>query len=214
MTHIDYMLPKEYSKGATGGPTYSTSKAKYQSGRQVSIRNRNSALRKWDIAYGIKTKKEFDVILELFMLCGGMSLSFDFLDWQDYKATNEPMVMVGSGYQYYSLYKYYGKNITSNSALWEARKVWKPVYSPTNPYDRPPSLVVFKNNIPVANSEWYFDWESKVVAFYTPVLSTDVMTASFEFLCKVKFGTDEMLAKHEAHDVLSWPSIPIEEIFE
>lgn len=92
----EVQFPPSISAGATGGPQFLTDVAVLRSGYEQ--RNSVWALGRgtWDVATGVKTKANLDILIAFFRARKGKATGFRFKDWSDYYATGQ-VLGAGSG---------------------------------------------------------------------------------------------------------------------
>lgn len=89
MTFHDIRLPDEIEQGATGGPTFHTTILDLVNGAEVRNADWSEARHEWELAYGIQTKEDYEVVRAFFFARRGMTHTFRFKDWSDYSMTDE-----------------------------------------------------------------------------------------------------------------------------
>jgi len=85
MAFLDQRLPEEVEKGASGGPSFSTTIATLASGFEKRNINWSATRQQYDVGYGIQNKDDFSEVLAFFYVCNGRAHSFRFKDWGDYQ---------------------------------------------------------------------------------------------------------------------------------
>lgn len=85
MAFIDARLPDRIEMNARGGPAYSTTVLKMQSGREKRNINWPVSLGTWDVAYGARKLSDIREIVDCFDVMYGMGHTFRFRDWMNYK---------------------------------------------------------------------------------------------------------------------------------
>lgn len=96
MAFIDALLDESVAYGFEGGPEYSTDEIILNNG----IRHANSAWayprHRYTAQFDNMQDEDRDRIIEVFHAVRGKRHSFKFKDWNDYRATNEPLNVPGS----------------------------------------------------------------------------------------------------------------------
>jgi uncharacterized protein (TIGR02217 family) len=116
-------FPTDISYGASGGPGYSTTVVIVNSGVEARNSNWTLPIATYDVAHGIKTQAQLDVLIAFFRNMKGKANGFRFKDWSDFTvAAAEGGISVGTGMPTYQLVKNY---ITGSSS--ETRLIKKPV---------------------------------------------------------------------------------------
>jgi uncharacterized protein (TIGR02217 family) len=176
----DIPFPPFVARGATGGPSFSTSVVTLASGaEQRNILWANSR-GKWNISTGIRTREQMLDVIAFFHVVKGRAYSFRFKDWNDYGATDQSMVEVTS--TVWQLVKRY--NI---GGFEHVRTITKPVVG----------TVVVKVGASVVTPAG-IDYQTGKVTFSSAPGSAP--TASFEFDVPVRFETDHLPVQANAWD--------------
>lgn len=119
-------FPDDISYGASGGPCYSTDVVVINSGFEQANINWSVPRARYDVAHGVRTQAQLDVLLAFFRICKGRAHGFRYKDWSDFTVAVADGRMgttaVGTGLPTYQLCKRY-----SNAAGSEDRAVKKPV---------------------------------------------------------------------------------------
>ena len=93
---LDISFPPYVARGATGGPTFSTNVVTLASGAEQRNVLWANARGRWNISTGIRTRAQMLEVIAFFYIVKGRGYSFRFRDWNDYQATDVPMVEVSS----------------------------------------------------------------------------------------------------------------------
>lgn len=88
-------LPELISRGATGGPEYSTVVVMGKSGAEQRIAQRGQGLYRFEIQQEMRTAAMAAELIAFFQAREGKARGFRFKDWADYTATNEPLAPTG-----------------------------------------------------------------------------------------------------------------------
>src|SRR3954464_288472 len=120
---LEARLSDRVMRGSSGGPQAARTITRTISGRVVQKFHRSTALHRYDLKYGIKTKADFEDIREAFYVImytpyAGCRVK----DWNDYQATvanSDVTVIAGSTYQLQRAYTFGGVTLL--------RKITKPV---------------------------------------------------------------------------------------
>jgi uncharacterized protein (TIGR02217 family) len=177
---LDISFPPYVARGATGGPTFSTSVVTLASGAEQRNVLWANARGRWNISTGIRTRTQMLDVIAFFHIVKGRGYSFRFKDWNDYAATDQLMVEVTP--TTWQLVKRY-----AIGALEHVRTITKPVAG---------TVVVKIGGVPATPSG--IDHLTGRVTFSSPPSSAP--TASFEFDVPVRFDTDHLSVQANAWD--------------
>jgi uncharacterized protein (TIGR02217 family) len=176
----DISFPPYIARGATGGPSFSTSVVTLASGAEQRNSLWANARGKWNISTGIRTRAQMLEVIAFFHVVKGRAYSFRFKDWNDYDAVEQPMVEVSA--MVWQLVKRY------NIAGFEhVRTITKPVVG---------TVVVKVGGSPVTPAG--IDYQTGQVTFASAPGSAP--TASFEFDVPARFDTDNLPVQANAFD--------------
>jgi uncharacterized protein (TIGR02217 family) len=177
---LDILFPPYVARGATGGPSFMTTVVTLGSGaEQRNILWANSR-GKWNISTGIRTREQMLAVIAHFHVVKGRGYSFRFKDWNDYEATDVPLVDVSP--TVWQLVKRY--NVGGYEHV---RKITKPVGG---------SVAVKVGGSPVTPSA--VDYQTGLITFGSaPGLAP---TATFQFDVPVRFDTDSLPVQANAWD--------------
>lgn len=79
---LDHLFALYYDYGTIGGPEFSTSIIKTESGFEDRLQNWESSLGKWNVGNRRLNRAELDYFIALFRVCRGRGVAFNFKDWQ------------------------------------------------------------------------------------------------------------------------------------
>jgi len=177
---LDISFPPYVARGATGGPTFSTNVVTLASGaEQRNLLWANSRGR-WNISTGIRTRAQMLEVIAFFHIVKGRGYSFRFRDWNDYQATDVPMVEVTS--TVWQLVKRY-----TIAGFEHVRIITKPVAG---------TVAIKVNGVPTTPDS--IDHLTGRVIFASEPSAAP--TASFEFDVPVRFDTDHLPVQSNAWD--------------
>lgn len=197
MTFVEIQFPPEISYGSSGGPEYATDIVASQSGYEQRNIHWEQARARYNVAHGVKTKAQLDVLVAFFRARKGRAIGFRFKDWTDFEAAAEP-IGTGNGAQtQFQLTKRY----TSGGAT-EYRPISKPVVG---------TVQLYVNGV-LQTSGVSVNTATGIVTFTAPPAAATSITASFQFDVPVRFDTDRLAARLEAYGVHSWTDIPLVEV--
>jgi uncharacterized protein (TIGR02217 family) len=118
----EVQLPPEISRGAVGGPSFSTIVTVGATGAEQRIGQWSVARHKWTISFEGRDPTEATTLLKFYFARRGKLRGFRFKDWNDFQATQEPLTVTGS--KTYQLVKTY------TSLVSYVREIYKIVSSP------------------------------------------------------------------------------------
>lgn len=184
-------FPESISKGAKGGPCFSTDLVRMNSGRVKRNVNWPDPVRKYDVSHGIKTRAEFEALLAFFLAVKGMGNEFRFKDWSDCSADRSSGI-VSSG----RLFKRY-----SAGALEYERMVAKPVAG---------TVKLYLDVTLLDPASYLLDPATGMLSGIDDLQG--VLSWEGEFDVPAAFSTDVMEAVIESSGIYSWEGILIEEV--
>lgn len=213
MADLDIRFPVDISKGAIGGPGFSTNIAMTASG--LEFRNQNWSLERgeWEVSHLVKKPAKYKPLQAFFRIAAGRANTWRFLDLSDFEVTTSEGVLLpvnGSTTQF-QLWKKY-----TFGAFTYYRKITKPALA-VNGVEQ---TALFKNAVQLTYgagpTQVEFDESEGLVVFNTaPGGAT--LTWSGKFDCKCRFDTDQMRAESFEREkgtnllLINWASIPIVE---
>lgn len=176
----DISFPPFVARGATGGPSFSTSIVTLASGaEQRNVLWANSR-GKWNVSTGIRTREQMLEVIAFFHVVKGRAYSFRLKDWNDYNAIDQSMVELSA--TVWQLVKRY--NI---GGFEHVRTITKPVVG----------TVVVKVGASVVTPASIDHQTGRVTFSSTP---GSAPTANFDFDVPVRFDTDHLPVQANAWD--------------
>ena len=118
----EVQFPPLISRGATGGPVFSTRVIVSATGVEQRIGEWAVARHQWDVSHALRTPTSMNALMAFFIARQGKSRGFRFKDWRDYQATAAPLTPTGASTL--QLTKTYTSGVQSY-----VRKIYKPVQS-------------------------------------------------------------------------------------
>ncbi len=197
MAFIETRFPTDIAYGSSGGPEYSTDIVITQSGYEQRNSNWAQARASYNVAHGIKSQAQLDVLIAFFRARKGKADGFRFKDWTDFKATGE---WIGSGNGVttnFQLVKHY-----ASGSVTETRIINKPVGG---------TLIVYVGGLVQSSSLYTLNSATGIISFHSAPASGNI-TADFEFDVPVRFDTDRLSASLDSYGSQSWYDIPLVEI--
>ena len=205
----EVQFPPSISYGAVGGPSFKTTVIELSSGAERRNQEWQLARGQWDVAHGLKTQAELNVLLKFFFARRGMLYGFRYKDWTDFrlplfsKAPGDldavPVQFATDGRtSSFQLSKIYGDG--ANTYI---RPLYKPVAGTVQ-------LSANGNAI----TDWSIDPTTGMVTLGATTTATIgwVIQVSCEFDTPVRFNTDSMKVSLDDYNSLSWGQIPLVEL--
>lgn len=197
MSFVETRFPTDIAYGSSGGPEYSTDIVISAGGYEQRNINWSHARARYNVAHGVRTQAQLDLLIAFFRARKGRAHGFRFKDWSDYRAVNQ-IIGTGDGVTvHYPLIKSY----VSGSQT-EIRTITKPVAG---------SIELYLDSVLQA-SGWSVDFSTGVITFASPPGDGVSIAADFEFDVPVRFDTDRISATIDAYGAHSWLDIPIIEV--
>lgn len=196
MSFCEVQMPTGISKGAAGGPLFSTIIVSSASGSEQRIAQWSQGRRKWDVTHALRNNTQRDELIAFYIARRGMLDGFRFKDWSDFRvsaATPEDMELVTS--TTFQLAKRY-----VSGGVTILRLITKPVADTVRVWNGTDEVL----------TGFTYDTSTGIVTFddapdYLP-------SASFEFDVPARFDTDSMNWSQDETTFGSWQSVPIVEI--
>ena len=188
MSFHEVRFPTNISFNSAGGPGYNTNIIETDSGSKVRLARWQNALRKYDVAYGIKKQEDLATVIDFFLARHGPVNGFRYKDWLDYTtganhygspAATDQQIGLGDGEttQFQLVKKY------TSGAYTKTRTITKPVEGTV--------LIAFDDV--TQESDWSVDTTTGIVTFDSAPDEDVVITAGFEFDVPVIFADDNVL---------------------
>lgn len=173
ITVILDLLDVLYSWGSRGGPRYSTTLVRTDSGAEQAIQKWSQSLGKWDISYSVQTQAQLQALQQFFHARQGKSTGFLFLDPIDNTGTLQALgVGDGTTTTFQLVMNYTSGGITT------VRKITKPNVS---------TVAAFVSGVSTAAT---VNASTGVLTFGTAPASGHPVTASFQYYVPVRFDSD------------------------
>lgn len=198
MAFIETRFPTDIAYGSAGGPEYSTDIVITQSGHEQRNSNWAEARARYNVAHGVKTQAQLDVLIAFFRARRGRSDGFRFKDYTDYTATAQ---IIGTGNGVLTAFQLRKDYV--NASVTQARTITKPVSG---------TVQIYFNGVLQSASLYTVNTTNGIITFTAAPATGVVITASFEFDVPVRFDTDRLSATLDAYGSHSWADIPLVEI--
>lgn len=177
------------SNGASGGPRFMTTTIVVDSGAEFRNGNWSFPLHEYDVAHGLKTQAQLDLLRALFWNARGKLHGFRFKDWSDFTATTSTGVCTLISGDTHQLGKTY--TFGSQSTI---RTIKKPISG---------TLAIS------GGGSYTVDYATGIV---TRVSGAAPTVWSGEFDVPVRFDTDAMKATIDSYNNFSWGQIVLVEL--
>jgi uncharacterized protein (TIGR02217 family) len=199
----EVQFPSNISYGASGGPGFNTTVLTLASGFERRNINWSLARAQYDVAHGLKSQDELNVLIEFFVARRGKAYGFRFKDWADFQlpfpGDPTPVMMTTDG----------------TTATFQLRKVYQDT---GNSYTRTlnkivsGTLTVYNNG--AVTTDWTADLNTGIVTLGSTTKATTghVISATCEFDVPVRFDIDELKASITDYGIFAWGQIPLIEV--
>jgi len=189
-------FPDAISLGAVGGPGYSTDIVVVNSGAESRNINWSLPLSSYDVAHGVRSPEQMDVLIAFFRTVKGRGHSFRFKDWTDFQVSpaTSGLTLIDDTAHTYQLAKRY-----INGDETETRPIQKPVAE---------SFALFSAGVQMITG-YALDATTGIVTLDDTGVD---LTWSGEFDVPCRFDTDVMKITMDARQFYSWGQIPVVEI--
>src|ERR1700749_4980591 len=87
MGFVETQFPADISYGSSGGPEYKTDILTKQNGEEERNVSWEQARARFNVAHGVKTKAQLDLLIAFFRARKGRAYGFRFKDWTDYQGS-------------------------------------------------------------------------------------------------------------------------------
>ena len=198
MSFVETSFPSDISYGSSGGPEYSTDIVVTYGGHEQRNANWAQSRAKYNVAHGIKTQGQLNILIAFFRARKGRADGFRFKDWTDHQATHQ---LIGTGNGTKNEFQLVKKYISGSGA--ETRIITKPVSG---------TVTIHFAAAPQDSSTYTVQYNNGLVTFLTPPPATTEIFADFEFDVPVRFDTDRLSATLDSYGSNSWYDIPLVEI--
>lgn len=198
MAFSEVRFPVDIAYGATGCPEYSTDVVITQSGYEQRNANWSQARARYNVAHGVKTQAQLDILVAFFRARKGKADGFRFKDWTDYNASAQPIGTGNGTTTAFQLVKTY-----SSGATTETRTLTKPVTG---------TLKIYFNAVLQSTSLYSVNTATGIVTFTSAPTAGVAITADFEFDVPVRFDTDRLAVTLDTYGSFSWSEIPLLEV--
>lgn len=205
MAFIDERFPETVSRGATGGPEFSTSVIETGGGYERRNSWWSAPRGRWNVATGLmrrddSARADFEALIAFWRaIAQGRANTFPYKDWADYVATDQNIGTANGATTTFQLRKGY----TSGSTT-----VWRTI---TKPVTATVSIKV--NGVTASPSDYSVARLTGAVVFSVAPASGPV-TWSGQFDVPARFDTDKLDLTLESLDLGQWSDVPVVEVRE
>ena len=190
-------FPVDIAYGSVGGPEYSTDVIVTHGGYEKRNINWEASRNRYNVAYGVQSQSQLDVLVAFFRARKGKAYGFRFKDWGDYQALNQ-QIGVGDGDEVnFQLVRNYESGVNS-----ESRMISKPVEN---------TVSVYIDDVLQA-SGWTLEANTGIITFDTAPDVAAIIKADFEFDVPVRFDTDRLSVTLEDYGTYSLSEVLLVEL--
>lgn len=175
----EFRFPDSISIKSTTSIEFNTNIMVSKNGQEQRIANRENSRLIYNVANGIKTKRDLDRIINLFRIVKGRNIGFRFKDWTDYSARKQILGLGTGDNKIYQFVKNYNITVNDENVIY-VRKITKPVKD---------TVKIFVNDIDVTNSV-DINYKNGEINFKIAPNENEIISADFEFDVPVRFDTD------------------------
>jgi uncharacterized protein (TIGR02217 family) len=204
MAFHEVRFPEEIAYGGVGGPTFHTTVLELGSGQEKRNINWSRPRAEFDVAYGIKTKTEFEELLAFFYAREGKAHGFRYKDWTDFELDRQTIGTTDASENEFQAFKRY-----SNGSVNYDRPLKKIVAA---------SYTVWVNSVQLTEGVGAAQFQINVNTGVVTIGATHAATMgqavelACEFDVPVRFDTDLMAAKLEDFNLYEWGQVILKEL--
>jgi uncharacterized protein (TIGR02217 family) len=197
----EVQFPPSISLGATGGPGFHTTVLTLADGSEKRNIDWSKDRGTWDVAHGLKSQDDLNILLAFFRVRRGQAYGFRFKDWPDFNLANDaealPVLFTTDGHTAtFQLQKVY-----ADVGGTYVRDIFKPVAG---------TLTLLDNGVPTG--AFTVDTTTGLVTLTGPLTTGHLITGTCEFDVPVRFTTDSMVVSITDIDNFAWGQIPLMEV--
>ncbi len=190
------LFPLEISENSIGGLEFSTNIAKTRSGAEFRNKTMQLPIIKYNIAKGIRSRRDISSIVGLFRICEGQFHSFLFRDPLDFYAENQilkPINVERTKFQMTKKYQFSGEE--------SCRNITKPEVN---------TVKLRTENSAI--SEYNLDADSGIITLSSPLLLGNNLIANFNFFVEMRFDSDVLNIEFSSRDAKNLSAINLTEV--
>ena len=202
MGFLTQRFPERITRGAVGGPTYSTTIGFLPSGVEQRNIDRAYPQHRYDVSQGIKNQADARIADAFFRKARGKAHSWRYKDWVDYQLTTAQSSLVQITSTTFQISKLYG---TDEPTYQETRRLTRIVSG---------TLAVYLNAVLKATpGDYTADLNTGIVTFgVAPGAAVRTASCEFDVPCRFDFDDRQPELVHRQPDnsmMLRWDSIRI-----
>lgn len=200
----DVLFPKSISLDAKGGPVVDgvDIMTLYSGQEQRNIANELQTM-EWVVNREVLNSTEIASAIQFLRARNGPAYSFRFFDYSDYQVVTGVIGTATAGQTDFQLVKIY-----SDSAGSYTRNLTKPI--DPNTYSGYTTPKVYIDGVEQA-SGWSIDYSTGVLSFTSGLTAGEVVTATFDFHCHVRFDFEKMSMNLPLPNYFDWVDIIVVE---
>lgn len=191
----DVRFPENIKYSSIGGPQFSTEVTEFGSGHEQRNVNWSRSRERWNVAYGMDTEANCQLVIDFFYARRGRAYGFRFKNHSDYQVIGE---VIGDGNGSTTGFQLI-RSYTSGEETFE-RTILKPVLG---------TVTIYVDGVP--DGSVVIDYDTGLISFGTPPGSGEEITADFEFDIPVRFDVDYLPENFTTYQVSSI-DVPIMEL--
>lgn len=208
MDFDDVTFPVAISLNSVAGPEFSTEVTETAGGFEKRNQNWSGARLRFNVATGVRTEADYEVLLNFFYGRAGKARGFRFQDWSDFKSCgiddtpshDDQVLGVGDGAsQFFQLRKSY-----VSGPVTYVRTITRPVAG---------TVLVGLGGVLQATG-WTVNADTGLITFDTPPAAGIAVSAGFVFDIPARFDIDRLEPVHMFRGVVQLPELPVVEIRE
>jgi uncharacterized protein (TIGR02217 family) len=195
---INLRFPEDIAYGSSGGPEFNTEILTTNKGSEYRNNKWHYPKLRFDVALGVKNKKQMEELISFFRICQGRHKAFLYKDWSDYVVKNTQGHLLSAGkLQLIKEYKLDLQNVAT-------RNIKHPIIS---------SLKLEYNNQQL-NSDQFILEKGGIIQIIDPTIKAEKVFCNFEFDIQARFDLDYLPVTIENYKFFSLPEIPIIEVID
>jgi uncharacterized protein (TIGR02217 family) len=206
MAFDDVRFPVEIGLGAISGPQHNTLVSTAANGREVRVEAWAVPLLRFDVSSGVKTRAQYEAIINFHRARGGRARAFRFRDWADYQMPRTQIGTTNGTLAAYQIGKQYVSGPTTRT-----RAITKPVSGTVRCW-----VNGTERTIGTGGTQFQVNLTTGVITIGATLAATtgQAVEAECEFDVPVRFEADTMALRLDLADIGEWPSIPLVEVRE
>ncbi len=206
MTIHNVRLPEAIEQGATGGAGWNTSVVTTSGGRERRQINWSQALRRWNLASGMRTRTDIATLLSFWHARQGRAYGFLFKDWSDFAMSRQSIGSTDGSDATWQIYKRY-----TSGGVNHDRTLTRIVSG---------TVSVWVNNVAITagggGSQYAINVSTGVITLGATLAATtgQAIEVACEFDIPVRFDMDDMELELRTYASQRWANISIVEVRE